>query len=241
MVMPKYETKTEWTAAQIRGAILEGSVRPGDRLRIQDWARRLAVSATPIREAIKALEAEGYVRISPHRGAEVTAFTSKEFSDSSRIHQALDSLAAEFATNRLSGARRTAAVRRLRRINEEMGEALRSGNLRRADRSNADFHKAIYDAADSPLLVKAREPIWASIPVAAQVFWHQVLDTPEAKEELVQEHEAIIAAIEAGDPRAAINATRHHLESSLHRIAEAEAKADAEPSPNGRRPKARTA
>lgn len=235
--MPKYETKTEWTAAQIRQAILDGSVRPGDRLRIQDWARRLAVSATPIREAVKALEAEGYVRISPHRGAEVTAFTSKEFSDSGRIHQALDCLAAEFATTRLSGSRRTAAVRRLRRINEEMAEALRSAKLRRADKANADFHKAIYDAADSPLLVKAREPIWASIPVAAQVFWHQIADTPDATEELIQEHEALIDAIEAGDARAAINATRQHLASAMHRIAEAEAKDTKPPSRNGRKAK----
>src|SRR3972149_9320506 len=109
--MLNYETKTEWTANQIRDSILSGRIRPGDHVRIQDWSKRLAVSATPVREAIKALEAEGYVRISAHRGAEVTAFTSKEFSDSFRLHQALDCLAAEFATNRLSGSRRTAAVR----------------------------------------------------------------------------------------------------------------------------------
>jgi DNA-binding GntR family transcriptional regulator len=88
MPMPKYETKTEWTANQIRDAILGGRIRPGDRIRIQDWSKRLAVSATPIREALKALEAEGYVRISAHKGAEVTAFSSKEFSDSYRIQLA---------------------------------------------------------------------------------------------------------------------------------------------------------
>lgn len=235
--MPKYETKTEWTAAQIRDAILDGRIRPQERIRIQDWARRLAVSATPVREAIKALEAEGYVRVSPHRGAEVTSFSSKEFSDSARLHQALDTLAAEFAVKRLTGARRASAVRRLRRINEEMRDALAKGDLRKADRANAEFHKAIYDAADSPLLVKAREPIWASIPVAAQVFWHKVIDTPDAKEELIREHEDIISAIENGDQHAAISATRRHLESALHRISEAEAaaKADANVSPNGAR------
>jgi DNA-binding GntR family transcriptional regulator len=237
MVLPKYETKTEWTAAQIRSAILDGRVHPGDRLRIQDWARRLGVSATPVREAIKALEAEGYVRISAHRGAEVTAFTSKEFSDSFRLHQALDCLAAEFATNRLSGSRRTAVVRRLRRINEDLREALMSGDLRRADRANAEFHQAVYDAADSPLLSSARQPIWASIPVAAKVFWHTISDSDSSKNQLVDEHEDIIAGIERGDPRATINATRAHLESAIRRIGDAEASASTEhkPSRNGRK------
>jgi DNA-binding GntR family transcriptional regulator len=237
MVLPKYETKTEWTAAQIRSAILDGRVRPGDRLRIQDWARRLAVSATPVREAIKALEAEGYVRISAHRGAEVSAFTSKEFSDSFRLHQALDCLAAEFATNRLAGSRRTAAIKRMRRINEDLREALASGDLRRADRANAELHQAIYDAADSPLLLSARQPIWASIPVAAKVFWHMISDSEASKAQLVDEHEDIIAGIERGDPRAAINATRAHLESAMHRVADAEASASppVKPSRDGRR------
>lgn len=222
MVAPKYETKTEWTAAQIRDSILSGRIPPRGRIRIQDWSKRLAVSATPIREALKALEAEGYVKISAHRGAEVTAFSSKEVSDSYKIQLALDSLAVEFAVQRLSGARRTATVRRLRAINEELREALEGGDPRRAEKMNLDFHKAIYEAADSPLLSKAKGPIWGGVPIAGQVFWEDVRASEDRIRESCGEHEAIIQAIEDGDRQAAIRLTRHHLDSGIQHLVERE-------------------
>jgi DNA-binding GntR family transcriptional regulator len=233
MPMPKYETKTEWTANQIRDAILGGRIRPGDRIRIQDWSKRLAVSATPIREALKALEAEGYVRISAHRGAEVTAFSSKEFSDSYRIQLALDSLATEFAVQRLNGQARTAACKRMRNMNEELREALRAGDSRRAEKLNADFHKAIYDAADSPLLTKARGPLWTGVPVAGQVFWEDVASSEDRIAELCDEHDGIVGALESGDQQLAMRLTRQHLESGINKLMALEKKP--EPSTNGHR------
>jgi DNA-binding GntR family transcriptional regulator len=61
----RYETKTEWVSIKLRNIISSGSVRPGERIRVLDWAKRQAVSPTPVREA---LEVEGYVAISSHRG-----------------------------------------------------------------------------------------------------------------------------------------------------------------------------
>ena len=226
MVMPKYETKTEWTATQIRDSILRGQVLPGDRMRIQEWSRRLAVSATPIREALKALEAEGYVRISPHRGAEVTAFSSKEFSDSYRINMVLDSLAAEFATARLSGSEKTSACKRMYNINDELRAALKAGNARAAERLNTEFHKAIYTAADSPLLSRAKGPLWGGIPVAGMVFWEMVAESPNWTDDLCSEHDAIVKAIEDGDRQQAIRLTREHLEQGVKRLSEIDARQD---------------
>lgn len=234
MTTPKYETKTEWTASQIRDAILSGRIPPGGRIRIQDWSKRLAVSATPIREALKALEAEGYVHISAHRGAEVTAFSSKEVSDSYKIQLALDSLAAEFASQRLSGARKTATIRRLHALNDELRESLESGDTRKAEKLNLDFHKAIYEAADSPLLSKAKGPIWGGVPVAGQVFWEDVVSDNRIRE-LCGEHEGIIEAIDAGDRQAAIRLTRQHLDSGIQHLV----KRTPPSVTNGRRPRAR--
>lgn len=236
MVIPKYETKTEWTAGQIRDAILSGRIPPGGRIRIQDWSKRLAVSATPIREALKALEAEGYVHISAHRGAEVTAFSSKEVSDSYKIQLALDSLAVEFAIQRLSGARRVATLRRLGTINDELREALESGDSRRAEKLNLDFHKIIYEAADSPLLSKAKGPIWGGVPVAGQVFWEDAAASETRIDELCGEHGAIIEAIEAGDRQSAIRVTRQHLDSGIQHLVEHEGQPAAAASSNGSKP-----
>ncbi len=218
----KYETKTEWVANHLRDSILSGQISPGERIRIQDWSKRLAVSATPIREALKALEAQGYVRISAHRSAEVTAFSSKEFSDSLKIQLALDSLAIDFAIQRLTGSRRTAACRRMKALNEDLGHALEAKDIRRAERLNVAFHKSVYEAADSPLLLKARAPIWSSIPVAGVVFWEAVAALPERIVALSVEHDAIADAIEAGDRQAALHHTRAHLEQGFRLLRQIE-------------------
>lgn len=223
MVLPKYETKTEWTASQIRDSILSGQVLPGERIRIHEWSERLAVSPTPVREALKALEAEGYVRISAHRGAEVTAFLSKEFSDSFRITITLDMLATEFAVERLRGSQRASACKRMRNINQELRAALEAGRARDAERLNQKFHRAIYDAAESPLLSAAREPLWGGIPVAVTVFWKMVTSSPAWTEEICSEHGDIVDAIEAGDRQRAIWLTREHLERGTRRLSEMDA------------------
>ena len=218
MVVPKYETKSDWTTGQIRSAILDGRIAPGERIRIQQWAKRLGVSPTPLREAMKALEAEGYVRISPHRGAEATAFSSKEFSDLYRIQQALDTLAIEFVVQRLVGTHRASVCRRLYLMNQEMREALQAADARRADRLNRDLHRAIYEAADSPRLLQASTPLWSGIPVAGRVFWKDVMSSPERIEGIWSEHDAIVRAIESGDRSAAIEATRRHQDSARQRL-----------------------
>lgn len=229
MVMPKYETKTEWTASQIRDSILSGQLLPGERIRIHEWARRLAVSPTPIREALKALQAEGYVRISAHRGAEVTAFLSKEFSDSIRITLALDMLATEFAVERLHGSRRVSECKRMRNVNDELRAALKSGRARDAERLNQRFHQAIYDAADSPLLAASRDSLWGRIPVAVNVFWKMVTASADWTEQICTEHGDMIDAIEAGQHQRAIWLTRDHLERGARRLSEMDTDGATEP------------
>jgi|FaiFalDrversion2_1042247.scaffolds.fasta_scaffold00401_4 DNA-binding GntR family transcriptional regulator len=218
-MLPRYETKTEWAADQLRRAILEGRVRPGQRLRIHEWAKRLGVSATPVREAMKTLEAEGYLRISPHRGAEVTAFLSREFSDLYRIALALDPLAAELAAQRLRGPKGAAACRRLLRLNDEMRQAFLQGDVGRAEALNLQFHRAIYEAAQSPLLVKVRAPLYDAIPVVRQTFWEVLAASPELFQQHYAEHADIVRAIEAGDVPLAVKLTKEHLMHGLERLA----------------------
>src|SRR5438067_852909 len=93
--MAGFETKTAMAFAQVKAAIESGKIRPGDRVRLREWAVKLDVSPTPLREALKALESEGYITISPHRGARVVPFSEKDFFAASRLTRTSDSLAAE--------------------------------------------------------------------------------------------------------------------------------------------------
>src|SRR5690242_16981915 len=117
--MVQYETKTEWAASQLRKAITAGRIQPGERMRIQDWADRLDISATPLREAFKVLEGEGYLEITPHRGAQVKPFNSNEFAISGRISEELDAIAAEEAALHMAPEERSGLVKRLARLNEQ--------------------------------------------------------------------------------------------------------------------------
>jgi DNA-binding GntR family transcriptional regulator len=74
----RFRTKQEYVYQSLRGAIMRGELPPGQRLVIDDIARRLAVSAIPIREALQSLQAEGLVVSAPHVGATVASISQDE-------------------------------------------------------------------------------------------------------------------------------------------------------------------
>jgi DNA-binding GntR family transcriptional regulator len=213
-----FQTKTEWVAEEIRKAIREGRLRPGDRLRLHEWATLLGVSPTPLREAMKALAAEGYLHITPHKGAQVTAFSSRDFLDLCRLVAVLDSLAAELAAERLRGQKREALCSRLDRLTEEMRRAFAGHDVERASALNVEFHRTIYEGAQSSLLSKVRAPLYDAIPVIRQSFWSMVAASPELLDEHCREHLGIVEALRTGDAACAAKLTRDHLERNLHKL-----------------------
>ncbi len=218
--MVRFETKTSWAAEQIRRAIINGRLRPGERLRIHDWAARLEISPTPLREALKALEAEGYLEITPHRGAQVAPFSPSDFAIAGRLTRALDGIATEAAVLQLDPPRRETLCTQLTRLNQSLIDALAEGNLDGAARSNRRFHQAIDDAASSPLLARVREPVHTAFPVARPILWEALEQDAGRRATFMAEHERIIAAIASGDAGAARREAEEHIDSivSLYSI-----------------------
>jgi len=89
-------------------AITHGTIAPGTRLREVDVATRLGVSATPVREALRRLEREGLVTVTPHRGATVVTYTPAEIANLYEVHEVLESHAVRRATE--ASDRDTAAL-----------------------------------------------------------------------------------------------------------------------------------
>ena len=85
----------------LRQAILKGEMEPGERLMEIQLAKKLGVSRTPIREAIRKLELEGLVTMIPRRGAEVAGITEKSLRDVLEVRRALEDLAVELAVERM--------------------------------------------------------------------------------------------------------------------------------------------
>src|SRR3954464_7514575 len=88
----------------IREAILDGELAAGERLKEDELARRLDVSRTPVREALRRLEAEGLVVVEPQRGATVRSYAPEELDDMYRLRAVLEGYAARRAAERISEA-----------------------------------------------------------------------------------------------------------------------------------------
>jgi DNA-binding GntR family transcriptional regulator len=96
------DTTAKVVAERLRDEIQDGTLSPGTRLRQNEVARRFGVSTTPVREAFAQLQAEGLVRIDPHRGAVVFRPTTDDLVEFYEIREVLESLAVVRAIPRLA-------------------------------------------------------------------------------------------------------------------------------------------
>lgn len=183
---------SEYAYERLRAAIVEHRYEPGQRLIEQRVAEELEVSRTPIREALRRLEAEGFVTTSPNRGAAVRDVSIDEIVDLYELRARLESYAAELAAQRMSGAEvdrlaiaveyystETAAVadrsdpdavRRLNDTNSAVHEAIAAGSGHR--RLQAMLHRAV----DIPLVFGALRDFSLSDRQRSDLFHHLILE-----------------------------------------------------------------
>jgi DNA-binding GntR family transcriptional regulator len=201
----RHRTMAEYALEQLREAIILGDLAAGTPLRLDDLARSLGMSISPIREAVRQLEALGLAKHVPHQGARVLDFDVDDLRDLFSIRLALESLAvrraAERATEDLAGTGR----RHLARLDD----ARAAGDVRAALRAHGDFHFSLYEASGSSWLVGLIRPVWdrserfrpALLLSAGEVQdLHRALD------------ERLLEACVARDPDAAAAALAEHLE-----------------------------
>lgn len=100
--LEKHQTLRERILETIRDAILKGSLKPGEKVAEPELAERFGISRTPIREAFRQLESEGYLTVIPRKGAVVAALSEKDVDEFYAIKSILEGYAAELAATRLS-------------------------------------------------------------------------------------------------------------------------------------------
>src|SRR5262250_493473 len=118
----RHRTMAEYALDQLRESIIMGELEPGTPLRLDELARSFGMSISPIREAVRQLEALGLAKHVPHQGARVLDFDVEELRDLFQVRLALESLAVRRAAERFTEAEATAARRHLERF-DEMREA----------------------------------------------------------------------------------------------------------------------
>jgi DNA-binding GntR family transcriptional regulator len=188
----------------LRALILEHNLRPGERVNMDALARELAVSPTPVREALARLEADGLLRKQPLIGYTVSPLlTRAELADLFEMRLLLECAAARWAAERASAAHRTqlnlCAAQEVEKVDDD-------GQWRAAFTSlDARFHDLVALAAANPMLHDSITRLHAHLHLHRLHF--PLRDT----EITLQEHRRIAAAVQAGDPDTAVTAMRLHL------------------------------
>lgn len=194
---------------QIFEAIEKGTMRPGDRLLETELAAQFGVSRTPVREAIRRLEADGIVEHKPRAGAVVRTLGQQEIVELYEMRIVLETAAATMAAKHAAAAE----IRTLEGLNSDMKEAAHDPT--KVAILNRAFHRCIMQAARNQFLSHS----YHALSHALILLGKTTLETETRVATVVSQHADIIAALRAGDPTAAANAMRLHMETSLdHRL-----------------------
>jgi DNA-binding GntR family transcriptional regulator len=190
-------TSTVRVRDELQHAILEGVLRPGERLRAEALAQRFGTSRTPVREALLQLEAQGLVEVEPNRGAVVKAFDAADLLDLYELRALLEPRAASRAATRIEPQQ----IEQLQELTDD------DATPEQQMAANELFHRIIVEAAQSPRLTAAMRAA-SGIPRAFRSsFWH---DDDQRAESLMC-HRRLIDAFSARDAELAEAVMRMHI------------------------------
>jgi DNA-binding GntR family transcriptional regulator len=198
-------TMAEAALERLREAIILGELTPGTPLRLEDLARSLGMSISPIREAVRQLEARGLAEHVPHHGAKVVALEIEELRELFSIRLALETMAVRRAAELFGAEDEQTARAHL----DELDAARRGRDARAAVRAHTAFHFTLYEAARSASLLRLIRPAWDGCERYRPVLLGTGGSPQDRHAELDRE---LLDACAARDPDRAAAALHDHLE-----------------------------
>jgi DNA-binding GntR family transcriptional regulator len=214
MAMRQALTKNAYAYEEVRQRILAGTLEPGLPLAQSQLAAELGVSLTPMREALRRLDAEGLVYIDAHKNARVATLSATEAKHLFEVRERMDPMAAALAAERRTDsdiARLKEAAAQLRPLADESDlDALTA---------HREFHRAIYTASHNELLINLLEGLWDKADRYRQVGLKVRKDSAADRRRVDREHAGIMKAVIAGDAAGAERQMLQHVQGSLGRRA----------------------
>lgn len=195
----RFQTKAEAVYDEIRRRILRGTLPPDSPLNQDALAPELGVSVTPVREAVRRLEAEGLVEFHAHRSVIVSPLTLREVSEIYDVRLQLDPYAAALATARADEPT-LAAIERMAR-SEVSADPLEQTTINRA------FHRAIYAESGNRLLTETLDRLWER----TDRYRILLVSTEVDVRAVVREHLEIVAAMQSRRSRLVAKLIRAHV------------------------------
>jgi DNA-binding GntR family transcriptional regulator len=204
-----HRTKQEFAYRTLRDAIMRCELRPGERLVIDDLARRLKVSIIPIREAIHMLQSEGLVVTVPHTGATVAPVSRESIQDVFTVLEGLEVVATRLVAERGNAEE----LEGLAKLVADMDAAVASKRYAQWAGLNTRFHLTIGALPGLPLLREMTERVLAAWDRVRRFYIRGVL--VHRVEQAQREHHAILAAMRGRDLKTLEDLMRRHNRRAL--------------------------
>jgi DNA-binding GntR family transcriptional regulator len=213
--VPNQGSAAQRIEAELRRAIIALELPPGTRLSEQEIAERQGVSRQPVREALISLAKSRLVEILPQRGTVVVKISVRKMMEARFVREAIETAIVRRACSSFDRQTR----QRIDDLLEVQEAAARRGDHAAFQRYDELFHIALAEGAGCPLAWEAVQDIKSHMDRVCQL----TLPGTEAMLPLIEQHKAIIAAIDSRDEDAAAEAMRQHLTEILRALPRIEA------------------
>ncbi|WP_406678373.1 GntR family transcriptional regulator [Moorella sp. ACPs] len=185
----------------LRNAILNGEIKPGERLLQDELAKRFGISRMPVRDVLRLLEADKLVVRVPNKGVTVAEFGKEELKDTFFVRSILEREAVKLAIPNITKE----DIIFLENLLQDMDKCLEEKDLKKLTKLNYKFHKAIYKGVPSQRLLDIIKNLWDNFPRYA------MLSTLEDASRSQDAHRAILEAIKKGDSEEASKLMESHI------------------------------
>lgn len=195
---------SEQVKEELLDDIMSGRYKPGDRLVESQIAKRMGISQSPVREALRDMVAMRFVEVEPHKGARVRKIDQREVLEIYPVRASLEELAGQLAV-----ANAPDYLGELDTAINRMVKAFSEGDVRTLAHWDVIFHRTILEATGNQILIET----WNSLMIEARTFVtlnNLISRAPEI--DLAGRHYPIIEALKEGDPIKCGKVMRSHVE-----------------------------
>ena len=202
-----YELLSKKVYRIIKSGIIDGSLEPGSKLLEAKIASKMGISRTPIREAMRELEAKGFVKMIPNQGIVVSSDSIEDIQKVMQIRGVLEGLAARLATPLITEEK----IEVLETCNENMEKSVNKNNVLAFKKESNKFHSVILEVCGNDRLVKIRQNLADQILKFRNISLH----VPGALESALKKHREITEALKQGDADKADELSKLHIANVL--------------------------
>lgn len=205
-----YELLSQKVYRVLKTEIIKGSLKPGTKLSEGKIAEQMGVSRTPVREALKELSAEGFVKMNPNQAVVISNASVEDVQEVLQIRVVLEGLAARLATKMISEEE----IKELEKYQKQMEYYAKKDDVLAFGEMDAEFHELILNVCGNNRLIQIRK----NLSDQAHRYRIRSLSIPGRLKYSLKEHQEIVEALKRKDAEQADRLSRKHIENVLVNI-----------------------